>query len=623
MTVSSSPLGLSPAVPGVRRDAATSQQAPASRLPISVVTLIASIGVFVVSAAYTAGRLGYASSAWANRAYWFGQALVLVPIAARLLGRRSLKTSGAITLVVVLTVAEYLLKVCYSPLGFTFTDEFLHWRGTIDLLQTGDPFTVNYALPISAHYPGIEEVTSALVSSTGLSVFTAGLMVAGLAHLLFICSLYLAFHGFTRNSRVAGIAVLVYFATPALTSFNSMFVYETLALAFLGFTVLAAWKATTAESRGERAKALVLAIIGIMATVVTHHVTSYMLTATLILVTVASVIAGSRQATAILGALAFAATSAVVTWVIFVAPDTITYFRPTVDGVLQGLNALQGGGSAHAPSTSASPLGDQLLEGIDILVISALLILGCWQTWRRHRRHPWMLAITMGSFAWFVDLAVRVATPDGQELSGRTATFVFIPVSLVAALAVIKLVNTALHRKCVSTVVALLVAGVVTLLFDGLANGWPPYYERLPGAHQVAGFERSVGPQEIATADWTLWALGPGNRIAADFGIYPVLAGYGDQNPLQEVGYLYTSPKFTSAIAKSAQAQAVHYVLVDQRLSQSLPASGTYFPGDTTTYLRPLPLADLTKFNYLPGVARVYDSGDIVIYNLQGPGYAP
>lgn len=68
----------------------TSQEAPVSRLPVSVVTLIAAIDVFVVSAAYAAGRSGHSDSAWTNRAYWFGQALVLIPITARLLSRRVL-----------------------------------------------------------------------------------------------------------------------------------------------------------------------------------------------------------------------------------------------------------------------------------------------------------------------------------------------------------------------------------------------------------------------------------------------------------------------------------------------------------------------------------------------------
>ena len=37
----------------------------------------------------------------------------------------------------------------------------------------------------------------------------------------------------------------------------------------------------------------------------------------------------------------------------------------------------------------------------------------------------------------------------------------------------------------------------------------------------------------------------------------------------------------------------------------------------------PIPLADLTKFNHVPGVSRVYDNGDIVIYDLQGAKVAP
>jgi hypothetical protein len=231
--------------------------------------------------------------------------------------------------------------------------------------------------------------------------------------------------------------------------------------------------------------------------------------------------------------------------------------------------------------------------------------------------------MAIGSLGWFVALALRVGTPDGQELAGRTATFVYIPVSLMAGLALIRLVNVALARRWESAAIAVAVIGALTLLFDGLANGWPPYWERLPGPHQVAGFERSVGPEEVAAARWSLTALGPGNRFAADIGIYPALIGYGDQNPLQGVGYLYSTPAYTPAIARAARAQAVQYVLADRRLSQSPSASGTYFPGSSTTGNGPIPLTDLTKFNRVPGAARVFDDGNIVIYNLQGAQSAP
>jgi len=594
-----------------------------SRLPVSVVTLISAIGVFVASAAYAAGRMGYASSPWADRAYWLGQALVVAPIALRLLSRRSLVPSATATLVVVLTVAEYLLKICYSPLGFTFTDELLHWRGTVNLVQTGKLFTANYGLPISPRYPGLEEVTSALISVTGLPVFAAGLIVSGLAHLLFICLLYLIFSHVSQSHRVGGIAILVYSGTPTLDSFDSMFVYETLALAFLGLGVLAAWRAATGPTSGERIRWFVLALLAIFATVITHHVTSYMLVGSLVLVTVASVLSRARHTAFMVGALAVISAAAVASWVIFIAPGTLSYFRPTVEGLMQGISALQSGGSSHAPSTSVAPLDNQVLEGIAVLLITALLPLGWWRVWQRDRRQPWMLAMAIGSLGWFAALVLRVGTPDGQELAGRTATFVYIPVSFITALALIRLVSVARVRRWDAAAIAVAVMGMLTLVFDGLANGWPPYWERLPGPHQVAGFERSVGPEEIATASWTLTGLGPGNRLAADIGIYPLLTSYGYQNPLQDVAYLYTSPRYTVSIARAARAQVVQYVLVDRRLSQSLPASGTYFPGDTTGYNHPIPIADLNKFNRVPGVARVYDSGDIVIYDLQGAQDAP
>ncbi len=115
------------------------------------------------------------------------------------------------------------------------------------------------------------------------------------------------------------------------------------------------------------------------------------------------------------------------------------------------------------------------------------------------------------------------------------------------------------------------------------------------------------------------------SRFATDLGNYPVLGSYGDQNPLRDVAYLYTSPVYTRSDALRAQAQAVRYVLVDWRLARSLPADGKYFPVDPDAgkYTHPLPVRDLAKFSHIPGVARVYDSGNIVIYDLGGAEHAP
>jgi hypothetical protein len=603
---------------GAPEAAETPHQAMKSRLPVSVVTLLAAMGVFCANASFVAGRLGHADSVWSNRVYWLGQALILIPIGIRLFSRRPLSKRDTITLLVVLTVAEYLLKVCYSPSGFTFSDELLQWRSTTDLLNTGDPFTVNYGIPVGPHYPGLQLITVALMSATGLSLYSAGLVVAGVAHLLFICTLYCVFTTLTRSHRVGAIAVLIYYTTPDLTSFNSMYVYETLALAFFGIAVLAALKVATLESREERVRWFIVAVLGILATVVTHHVTSYILTASLALVAVVSWFTGSRQNAARIGALAAVSVAAVAGWIIFVAPYTITYFAPTVQGMVQGVNSLLGSGTSSAPSTSLSPLNDQLLEGLGILLTIVLLVYGCWQVWRAYKSNAWIVAMMVGSLAWFGDLALRVGFPDGQELAGRSATFVYIPVSVIAALALTKFVNSVVVRSWRSTAMTVGALAVITLQFDGLANGWPPYWERLPGPYQVAGVERSTGPEEIAMAEWTLSALGRGNKFASDIGNYPSLAGYGYQNPLQNVSYLFTSPTLTPAIVLQFEQQEVQYVVADNRLSQSLPVSGSYFPGQTGTTNQKLPLIDLTKFNS-SGIARVFDDGNIVIYDLQGP----
>jgi hypothetical protein len=538
--------------------------------------------------------------------YWLGQALILVPIGIRLFSRRPMSKRDAVTLVVVLTVAEYLLKVCYSPSGFTFSDELLQWRSTTDLLNTGNPFTVNYGIPVGPHYPGLQLVTVALMSATGLSLYSAGLVVVGVAHLLFICLLYCVF------------AVLIYYTTPDLTSFNTMYVYETLALAFLGVAVLAALKVATLESREDRVRWFIVAVLAIVATVITHHVTSYILTATLILVALVSRFTGSRAAAKRIGALAAIAVAAVACWVIFVAPYTITYFAPTADGMLQGVNSLLGSGTASAPSTSLSPRNDQLLEALGILATTVLLVYGCWQVWRLYKSDSWIVAMMIGSLGWFGALAIRVGFPDGQELAGRTATFVYIPVSVITALALTKFVNSAVVRNWRASAMAVGAVAVITLQFDGLANGWPPYWERLPGPYQVAGVERSTGPEEIAMAEWTLAKLGPGNKFATDIGNYPSLAGYGYQNPLQNVAYLFDSPTLTPAIVLEFEQQEVQYVLADNRLTTALPVSGSYFPGQTGTDTQTLPMIDLTKFNS-SGIARVFDDGNIVIYDLQNP----
>ena len=591
--------------------------APRSHLPVSVVAIIAATGVLVIAAAYTAGRFGHANSPWADRAYWLGQALIVGPVAMRLLSPRVLTAAQTATLIMIATVAEYLVVVCYSPAAFTYADELRHWRGTVNVLQTGKLSAVNYLIPIGPHYPGLEELTAALVSVTGLSVFTAGLIIAGIAHLIFVCVLYVLFREVGGSYRIAGVAVLCYTGDSLFESFDSMFTYQTLGLPFFGLILLAAWKLASRRPAGGRVSWLALAVLTIAAMVVTHHITSYVTAIMLCVVTIAALISGNRRAAAWTGLLAALAAGAAACWLVFAAPQTWGYLEPYASGTLKSIQASFSG-HVSAPKSNG-PEGNQVLATFTVLMVSALLPVGWWQVWRRYRRHTWTVAMAIASVSWYGIVVLRLTAADGSELAGRAATFIYVPLAYIVALALGHLAGRAVRWQARPVAVAVLVV-VLTLMFDGLINGWPPYWERLPGPYQVAGAERSVEPEVIDGATWSLALLGSGNRFASDYGAYPVLGSYGDQNAIRNVAYLYTSGTYGVSTRLQAEAQAIRYVWVDRRLSHSLPVSGQYFAVDPEQgkYKHPLTNADLDKFNGQSGVDRIYDSGNVVIFELPG-----
>jgi hypothetical protein len=349
-----------------------------------------------------------------------------------------------------------------------------------------------------------------------------------------------------------------------------------------------------------------------------------MLTGFLALVALASRLTGSRNTAGRFGLLALISALSVAGWIAFIARDTISYFSPTVVGMAQSLKNLTNGGASGAASTSSSPFTNTVLEAAGLLAITLLIAIGSWQAWKRYRRHPWIIGMMIGgTLGWILSLGIRLGTSDGQELSGRAATYIYIPVSVIAALALTRLVNSAPMRRLGAAATAFVAAAVVALLIDGLSNGWPPFWERLPGPHQVASFEASVDPQEVAVSNWSLAQLGPGNVIASDSGIYPVLIGYGDQNPQQQVTFLYSTPTWTLPVAQQAAALNMQYVETDTRLTKVLSLQGNYFPDQKNATAALLPLAYLTKYNHIEGVARVYDDGTINFYDLVSLGYVP
>jgi hypothetical protein len=576
---------------------------------MGIAVLIMASGALVISAAYAAGRHGSAGTAW-HAAFWIGEALLFGPLAWRLLSRSGPGESEAAGLVLCAATATYLVKVAYSPDAFRFPDELEHWRTTANLLSSHHLFGVNYLLPVSAAYPGLEEVTGALVSLTGLPVFTAGLIVAGLAHLLFAAALFVVFRLVSGSPRIAAAAGAIYATNPHYQVFDAIYGYQTLALAFFGLALVAAIGRTR----------WVLAVMLTAATVITHHVTSYVLAGSLLLLTGIGVVRRRAQGhgTARFAILAGACLGLVVLWVALAARGTVSYLEPTVRGLTGVFTSRRATGSG----TPAGPLTDQLVSYAATALIMIGLPFGWWQIWQKQRHDTWALALGAGASAYYLAALVRVAVPDGSELAGRSLTFIYIPVSYTLAMAAVGPARALLQRITRSSRPAFAVAAGI-LLVGGIAAGWPPYWERLPGHYFVDGFESGITPEGVAAASWARTTLGSGQRIAADFTNYLLLGSYGDQDPVGDLDALYCGPSWTDGDAALANQQAIGYLLVDLRMSEQEAITGGYFADSSAVCPSPIPRQDLTKFDTVPGFNRVYDSGNIVIYALPGAQDAP
>lgn len=154
----------------------------------------------------------------------------------------------------------------------------------------------------------------------------------------------------------------------------------------------------------------------------------------------------------------------------------------------------------------------------------------------------------------------------------------------------------------------------------------------MPGPFQVGGDIRSIEPEGIQAAIWAGSRLDSNNRVATDATNQLLMGTLGDQYIVtQEVSGIDVSPVFFSlhlgpselSILKSAQ---VDYLVVDLRLAQNLPIQGIYFYQDETDayhHMSPIPRKALTKFSTIPEVDRIFDSGNIVIYNMKGLINAP
>jgi hypothetical protein len=405
-----------------------------------------------------------------------------------------------------------------------------------------------------------------------------------------------------------------------------MYAYESLAL---GMTAVVLYAATRrARSAGESHVAFTTVILlGIGAVVTTHHVTTHVLAAYFALWTTTFLFFGlgkrEKQNPAwtmiLIVVVAF-------TWILNVSNITIEYVAPIVANALGDFANifLRGTGARQlfvGETGQAAPLWEQLIGYLAALLIVLGIPPGVLLVWRRYRTQEILLALAVGALAYPMTQALRF-TESGIEIAGRISPFLYVPLSFILAFG-----SRVLWPSRLGDVKRLIIMAVaMTIIFLGGAVVSLPHWGRLPGPYLASAGPRSVDRLGIEAAVWLRDSVGPNNRVAADRTNTLIMLTHGRQRTVTssydgvDVPTIFLAPVVDEGVLSELRAGRIDYIVVDYRFSDELPMLGSYYdPSELRNYDHdnPVALTTLAKFDSYEHASRVFDSGDIAIYDVR------
>ena len=165
--------------------------------------------------------------------------------------------------------------------------------------------------------------------------------------------------------------------------------------------------------------------------------------------------------------------------------------------------------------------------------------------------------------------------------------------------------------------------GVAIIFIGGVISGWTPTL-RLSKPLQVNVGDVVIEPQGFAAARWMRAALGPGNQVATDQSNARLMLAYGGQLTLTggypDIQDLLGMSEFPDWQRTLIRDQGIQYIAFDRRLISWNNMTGYYFD---QTGGGPIADTDLFepevygKFDKPKNISRLFDSGNIVIYDVR------
>lgn len=510
-----------------------------------------------------------------------------------------------------------------SPLILGGFDEHLHERTLLDLLHGSGLFAPNPLLPISPQYPGMELFTGIILRLTGMPLMLGMSLVVLLCRLLFVLTIYHAALTVNPSRWAASLVVVIYAVSPQFYFFNSQFAYQTMAITLGVGGLFLLRRAQLAEGTAA-SRFFCAAILALIATVITHHITSWIVLGFLVAWTVLAP-RGQRKflacAAAVMGI-------SLIIWTDNIVSLLTVYFRPIAAAALDELKLFAGGKATPVfggSGANVTPTWERAVLIFYSLVCTCAAVICGWMLLSRALRQRKRNLALLGtlSLAYPLTLAAHFV-PSASAIGIRVSTFLCLPLALSCSLVMPRAPGAGKSVSRRVPVAVLLMGLVVATYMGGVMLGVGQDWNILPGPYLVSAEARTQDPETLAAVRWAAAHLPAGSRIVADRVPADLLAAQARLWPVMapqhglEGAQLYFADGWGPEQTGIVRGLHISYLYVDQRLADSLPREGFYFyPGESTTFRR-ITAADLTKFSRVRGLKVVYHHGPVTIYSTAG-----
>jgi len=307
-------------------------------------------------------------------------------------------------------------------------------------------------------------------------------------------------------------------------------------------------------------------------------------------------------------------------WVTYFAPLTLVYLGGQIGGIIDEIAHFSLSSLLKTHKISLPDLPPfYLVTAYGSMILLLLGVpFGMLQTLRKFRGDSLAISMVSGSTTLFLVFIVRFASARGGEILGRTWPFLYVVIAFVLAVGILFLTDLTSWIKWPARLGVF--SAILVLFIGGIASGWPPYWSLLPGKYIVGGAERSVDIYGLTVSTWARDHIKHNSIMAADFMLFHMLGSYGLQSPRMGMGELFVNETFSDYHYNLINDYGLEYLVVDTRMADEAPRLGFYYGSweAVTLVKEAVPLRYITKYDSIPKVNRIYDSGAMAFYDVRG-----